>query len=183
MAFQQEVPDFFVKPPKTEEVPDFFVKSPKPTQEQPREEQPREEPSFWDRISTPLVEIGTHPAFEEFRKEHPVIGGIGKIGTGIISSMTSPLSLSLMGGEGLAVAANLARLGRGVNLATRALGAGTAGHGLYKAYEGETLPEKIGGGVEAALGGLGALSKYRPAEIPVKYGEVVPSEPLISGTA
>jgi len=113
MAFQQEVPDFFVKPSKTGDIPDFFVKSPEPSQKE--EEQTREEPSFWERINTPLVEIGTHPAFEEFRKEHPVIGGIGKIGTGIVSSMTSHLSLGLIEGEGLAVAANLARLGRGVN--------------------------------------------------------------------
>lgn len=132
-----------------------------PRPELTRETEPEVHPgiSLVERLMTPIVDVSpeTRQHMAEFEQEHPILGGIGRTGLDFILGESSPLSLGL----GLAGAAETAASRAGMNRASQLLripsrvaGAGMMYHGLERVGEGETLGDKLGGGLETALGGL-----------------------------
>ncbi len=119
-------------------------------------------PSLWDKINTPMIDLrggALKDPTNEFAAEHPIIGGGLNLLTDTLSSMTSPLSavLGLTGaGEIGALKAGLPKLASALKIPAKIASGGMVLHGGEKLIDSEsTVPERLGGLGEAALGGLG----------------------------
>jgi len=114
----------------------------------------------WEVINTPLVKQNpvAEQAQQEFSKQHPIIGGIGKFATDAMLSLSSPLTLGLAattGGASVAEKAGMSGLASGLEIPGKIAASGMVGHGAYNMYEQPTIGGKAGGAVEAGLGALG----------------------------
>lgn len=118
----------------------------------------------WGAANTPLINPHSgvmRQAMDAYAKEHPVIGGIGNFATDILSSMTSPLSIGLMGtslGANAAKKLGLSGLEQVLHTPGRLAAGGMVMHGGLKAIDPNseyTPAERVGGGIEAGLGALG----------------------------
>lgn len=122
---------------------------------------------IWDAANAPLVDIrsgGLKTATDEFAAEHPYIGKPMNFATDVLSSLTSPLSLglgALTAGGSLAESAGAKGLAKTLELPGRAAGAGMVGHGSYNLVRpSSSTEERVGGLLEAGLGGLGLRSSH-----------------------
>ena len=79
--------------------------------------------------------------------------------------------------------AGLPRLAKGLSYPTRAAGLATAAHGTSQIFNPETsLPEKIGGGLEIGMGGLGVRTRPSTTKTPISEPVIPqPESPIISG--
>lgn len=118
------------------------------------------EPSaILDRLTRPLVDFTPQmrSAMEEYQQEHPILGGALNFGADMLTGQSSPLSLGLgVLGAGESVASKLGadQLAKVLKIPSRVAGGGMIWHGLGQVGDSETTGGKIGGGIEAVLGGL-----------------------------
>jgi len=128
----------------------------------------------WDRINAPTVRLMS-PEARRINEEqgHPdkddsvwgarlkgFASGVAEGTDDLVSSFTSPINQALTAtGVGGMVSNKLLGFGR---RAQKLASAGAVGHGLYKANTGETLGEKVGGGVEALAGVAGYKMSGKP---------------------
>jgi hypothetical protein len=88
---------------------------------------------------------------------------------GVLSGLSSPQNLALTAatmGSGAAAGAGYGATARGLNLAGKAMSLPVAAHGAYQISEGQTIPEKLMGGLELAGGAYGAMAKTPPIKQP-----------------
>lgn len=115
----------------------------------------------WRGLTTPIATIPG--STEEFREAHPYIAGVGDFGTGVLSSLTSPLNIATAGvasGE-VAAASQLPRIARGLGLARKTLSAPIAAEGAINiAHPESSLSERFAGGLEL-IGGVAGLKAPR----------------------
>lgn len=98
----------------------------------------------------------------------------------VIPGLASPMNLATMGtlsGAGMAARAGLPTVARGLGMTGRALSAPVMAHGAYGVATGETLPEKLMGGVEAVGGYFG--TKAHPEVLPVKKPGISGVKPML----
>lgn len=119
----------------------------------------------WNAANKPLIDIrsgGLKTATDEFAAEHPLIGKPMNFATDVLSSLTSPLSVGLgaltVGGS-IAESAGLSGLAKGLEVPGKVAAGGMVGHGGYNLVRPSSSPEeRVGGALEAGLGGLGLRS-------------------------
>lgn len=142
---------------------------------------------IWEGANTPLAhhtpEMGA--AIEDFSKEHPIIGGIGKTALGAMESFSTPLSLGLMGAGAAAPALDaigLTKIPKVIRGASRTAGAGFGALGAKEAYEGYKegdFGKVLGGGLGLGMGTLGAL--HSGPEVKIQSPEVK-TEPILDAS-
>lgn len=122
----------------------------------------KSEEGLWQKANTPLADLRggvMKDASNQFATEHPIIGGGMNFLADTISSLSSPISLglgALTGGANLAESAGLAKLADILNLPGKAAAGGMVVHGGYNVLApSSTIQQRIGGALEAGLGGLG----------------------------
>lgn len=146
----------------------------------------REEPSTYEKLTAPMVPIYHGPmyeAMESFRQAHPILGGIGRLGTAIAEGYTNPLSAGLMSAETIAsggleipgmmakeiagqvvTPSNIARLAKWTGLAGRATALADMAQGAGQMWHGKNLKEKLAGAMQTGLAALDAKAKYLHVE-------------------
>lgn len=145
-----------------------------------QEEPEAEEPSFWQKINTPLVSLISpqmRQRMEEAKKGNDLLSKVtpgAEFVLDAVSSQSSPLSVGLGGltagsavAKGLATsklippayAAKAAQVANAANSVQKAASLGMVGHGAYGMATAETLPEFAGSFVE----GIGGIAGYRGA--------------------
>lgn len=143
---------------------------------------------LWTLVNRPLA--GSADALiPGLRHEHaPDESGFRTTVEDLGSTLTSPISLgtaALSGGAALAGAKGLTRTSELARMGEAALQAPFVAEGVHNMATGNTLGEKLAGGVEAALGGAGmrgALKGSRLASSEVgELGRSAPSVPELSG--
>src|SRR5882672_535079 len=119
----------------------------------------------WDVANKPLIDIrsgGLKTATEEFAAEHPYIGKPMNFATDVLSSLTSPLSVglgALTAGGSLAEQAGAKGLATALEVPGKIASGGMIAHGGYNLVRPSATPEeRVGGALEAGLGGLGLRS-------------------------
>lgn len=127
----------------------------------PGEEPLPEHPAIgmFEKMLQPIVDVSpeTRQHMAEFEQVHPYLGKFGRTALDFVLGESSPLSLglgALGAGESVAAKAGMEGLSSALKIPSRAAGAGMMYHGLSKVGDEDTLGGKIGGGLEAALGGL-----------------------------
>lgn len=135
---------------------------------------------FMEKLIKPLVDVSpeTRQAMGEFEKVHPYMGAAGRTGLDLILGESSPLSLILGGlgaGESVAAGMGMNRAAKLLKAPSRIAGGGMVWHGLGNMGESDTLGGKIGGGIEAALGGL-ALRGPKPNRTLSRLDDLVSSD-------
>src|SRR3972149_419668 len=153
------------------------------------EQAPLPQKSLWERAITPLTTLPSraiNPLAESLMQKGesgqgflgqtlPLYGGayLQSLGN-VVSGLSSPLNLALtgaFGGANLATGAGLPGLSSALSTTGRALSIPVTASGAYHAYTGETIPEKLLGGIEMVGGGLGMRaprSILPPSQVPPK---------------
>src|SRR5260221_463609 len=145
----------------------------------------------FEYANTPLVSIMS-PQMREISKQFaqpgledtPLSAGLKGFASGSIESLadlmsaqSSPLSLGLSAtGAGAlgAHAAGLEGLGNALSLPGKLATGGMVGHGLYNLATAPDAYGKLGGGIEAALGGAGLGHFMNSPKIPLSTPETAP---------
>lgn len=148
---------------------------------------------FWSDINAPNVDVtGALPegARAQFEEENPIMGkGLGFMAD-TLSSMTSGLNIGTAGlfGGARALAGRLPQIAQGMQNVGRAASVPVAAEGAHSMFTGDTLPEKIGGGLQAILGTLGVRAKLPkvsdaiPEKINLAEPIIPPKPPAINST-
>lgn len=130
---------------------------------------------FYHLATKPTVDLYHGPAYEQFeayRKEHPIGGAVGRLGTDIVSGFSNPLAVLDPGMEEVEGLMQVAKW------AGKTSGVIDAYEGAKQAWQGKTLKEKMLGAAQAALATLDYKGKILKAEeiIPHKlkmHGETI----------
>lgn len=118
---------------------------------------------LFNKANTPYQDVSPEMkrAMDSYKEEHPIIGKIGEIGTGMVTGMTSPLSstLGVVGGAAaLAAKYGSPQLANALRIPGRVAAGGMVAHGGYRgirsAMEGD-ISGAAGGALEGGLGLLG----------------------------
>jgi hypothetical protein len=132
------------------------------------EEQPNILSRAWAAANEPLIKVSPEmrQALDAFTQEHPIMGGVGELGLGAMTGMSSPMALglgALTGGAGLAEKLGSEGLATALHTPGRIAAGGMVGHGLYNVFNEPDLGGKIGGGIEAGMGAIGLRNPMKPS--------------------
>lgn len=157
----------------------------------------KKDPSFlesvWNTANQPLTNLPSRVGRKISAFIDPSHGSTGLRSTAsafaeslgdTLSGLSSPLNVALTAataGSGMAAKAGLGGIAEGLATTGKVLSAPVAAHGAYKIATGETLPEKLMGGVELVGGGLGlkgSLPKVKSNKVGKIADQVIKPEEI-----